>query len=419
MKRIVSLILAVMLCAGLAAPAMAADKNFSDVPSSHWAYTEIQSAVSDGITTGYSDGTFKPTASVTYAHFAAFLARAFYSSEIDLTITPWYKPYTDVLAAHGILDNTLIDSDLAANINQPINRYEMAKMMYNIIRSEGMTIPDNAITIADAGLNDLMSMPVYYRIPVAACYALGVLNGQSDGNFGGQNLMNRAQGCVVICRLRDKIENGSTATTPVTPTKPAAPTETVDPVETKPAETTSNIDAITGTGKLSNGKPITVDNVLELIDELRVKYPDNSIYMPVGTRYSSHALPGQSSHAGCNGLATMFSDYIFGNYLANPPHLQTDYTKIRPGDIIVERYADDPYDDFGTKSNKWLIHVTMATSEYSLRNDYEEGEFSAVQSNHSHTVFWEEKNMGSNLGNNHIIAEMNNVRWSVWTRYPD
>lgn len=405
MKRIVSLILAVMLCAGLAAPAMAAGTSFTDVPSSHWAYAEIQSAVSDGITTGYSDGTFKPTASVTYAHFAAFLARAFYPSEIDLTITPWYKPYTDVLAAHGILDNTLIDSDLAANINQPINRYEMAKMMYNIIRSKGMTIPDNAITIADAGLNDLMSMPVYYRIPVAACYALGVLNGQSDGNFGGQNLMNRAQGCVVICRLRDKIENGSAVTTPVTPTKPA--------------ETTSNIDAITGTGKLSNGKPITVDNVLELIDELRVKYPDNSIYMPVGTRYSSHALPGQSSHAGCNGLATMFSDYIFGTGLANPPHLQTDYTKIRPGDIIIERHADDPYDDFGTKSNKWLYHVTMATSEYSLRNDYEEGEFSVVQSNHDHDVIWEKASDQSNMGNNHIIAEMNDVRWSVWTRYPD
>lgn len=247
MKKIVALILAVMLCAGLAAPAMAADKNFSDVPSSHWAYAEIQSAVSDGITTGYSDGTFKPTASVTYAHFAAFLARAFYPSEIDLTITPWYKPYTNVLAAHGILDNTLIDSDLAANINQPINRYEMAKMMYNIISSKGLTIPSpgEAIAIADAGLDDLIPMPVYYRIPVATCYALGVLNGQSDGSFGGQNLMNRAQGCVVICRLYKILDGESTSVTPTKPAEPTKPTNTDTPAapSTVPDNTSSGTPA--------------------------------------------------------------------------------------------------------------------------------------------------------------------------------
>ena len=404
MKRIVSLILAVMLCAGLAAPAMAADKNFSDVPSSHWAYAEIQSAVSDGITTGYSDGTFRPTASVTYAHFAAFLARAFYPSEIDLTITPWYKPYTDILAAHGILDNTLIDSDLAANINQPINRYEMAKMMYNIIRSEGMTIPDNAITIADTGLNDLMSMPVYYRIPVAACYALGVLNGQSDGNFGGQNLMNRAQGCVVICRLRDKIENGSTVTTPVTPTKPTAPTETVDPVETKPAETTTtNSNRV-----LSNGKPITVDNVLELMDELRVKYPDGTVYMPIGQKYYTSIYPGYTYAYECAGWAAMASDYIFGKNA--PARMHTDYTRIRPGDVI-ELY---------TSTTNEYVHAYLATTEYDTSvNNWETAALGVVQSGNSQEVWWDDKKYGSNIGDNYILAEMNDYYWVIHTRYPD
>lgn len=406
MKRIVSLILAVMLCASLAAPAMAADKNFSDVPSSHWAYAEIQSAVSDGITTGYSDGTFKPTASVTYAHFAAFLARAFYPSEIDLTITPWYKPYTDVLAAHGILDNTLIDSDLAANINQPINRYEMAKMMYNIISSKGLTIPSpgEAIAIADAGLNDLMSMPVYYRIPVAACYALGVLNGQSDGNFGGQNLMNRAQGCVVICRLRDKIENGSTVTTPVTPTEPTAPTETVDPVETKPAETTTT----SSNRVLSNGKPVTVDNVLELIDELRVKYPDGTVYMPVGQKYYTSIYPGYTYAYECAGWAAMASDYIFGK--DTPRRIHTDYTRIRPGDVIKLYTNTSPKD----------IHTWLATTEYDTSvNDWETAALGIVQSGNDHEVWWEDKKYGSNLCDNYILAEMNDYYWVIYTCYPD
>lgn len=50
-------------------------QEFSDVPPSHPFYTEIDWLVDAGVTTGYSDGTFRPSAVVTRQAMAAFLVR--------------------------------------------------------------------------------------------------------------------------------------------------------------------------------------------------------------------------------------------------------------------------------------------------------------------------------------------------------
>ncbi|MFA1737675.1 S-layer homology domain-containing protein [Lysinibacillus fusiformis] len=53
---------------------------FKDVPKSHWAYESIKQ-VEKGLVTGYEDGAYKPSAQVTRAEFATFLARVFESNE--------------------------------------------------------------------------------------------------------------------------------------------------------------------------------------------------------------------------------------------------------------------------------------------------------------------------------------------------
>ena len=50
-KQITAFALALALCLGLAVPVSAA--GFSDVPASHWAYEQINRAVTDGIVGGY------------------------------------------------------------------------------------------------------------------------------------------------------------------------------------------------------------------------------------------------------------------------------------------------------------------------------------------------------------------------------
>lgn len=57
-------------------PEPADKKMFTDVPSTHWAYADVQKLAASGITTGYADQMFKPENKVSRSQFAAFLYRA-------------------------------------------------------------------------------------------------------------------------------------------------------------------------------------------------------------------------------------------------------------------------------------------------------------------------------------------------------
>ena len=316
-KRITALFLVYALSASLVVPAYAASGGFTDVPSTFWAYTEITEAVNKGITNGYADGTFKPRNSVTNAHFCAFLARAFYADEyVDGTKSPWYKVYTDVLDEHGILDRTTLSKDFDGNINKPINRYDMAQMMRHILDDKNAEMPTNEeMAAARNAIGDWDGVPAEYRGAVSLCYAMGVLNGQSDGNFGGNNLMNRGQGCVVVYRLTQKIETGSTEIEPSVPEKPEQPS------------TPSS-----GTQTLSNGKTVTEENVAALLEELKEKYPHKGYY-DVSKSYYFAAMNANGHD--CAKLAFMVSDDIFGTEATLYSH--QNYESIKLGDIIEQK----------------------------------------------------------------------------------
>lgn len=350
-----------------------AANNFTDVPSTFWAYTEITEAVNKGITNGYADGTFKPRNSVTNAHFCAFLARAFYADEyVEGTESPWYKVYTDVLDEHGILDETTLSKDFNSNINKPINRYDMAQMMYHILKDKNAKMPSNAeMAAARNAIGDWDSVPAEYRGGVSLCYAMGVLNGQSDGNFGGNNLMNRGQGCVVVYRLTQKIENGSTGIEPSVPVKPDEP---------------SNPSPSTQT--LTNGKPVTVENVSELLSELKeTKYPHKGTYDPYEPKY--YFACKHSYGIECAKLAYMISDDIFG--VDAPIRTHTNYENVKPGDIIECKGENG-------KTFHWFVISEIDDS----------GKYHGVGGDASGIIGWNE------------LGRMS--KWDyevVWTRYPE
>lgn len=77
-------------------PAHAAEATaFKDVPRTHWAYETVMWSKDQGVSTGYPDGTFRPSQVVTESEFLAMLLRAY--PEISLagaqTGQPWYAPY--------------------------------------------------------------------------------------------------------------------------------------------------------------------------------------------------------------------------------------------------------------------------------------------------------------------------------------
>jgi hypothetical protein len=71
---------------------------FTDVPSGHWAFKYIQKMYEDEITTGYSDGTYRPGGNVTRGQMAAFIIRGLYGETFPYNTTPYFS---DVPPSHG------------------------------------------------------------------------------------------------------------------------------------------------------------------------------------------------------------------------------------------------------------------------------------------------------------------------------
>jgi subtilisin family serine protease len=110
---------------------------FSDVPSSHWAFKYIQKLRELGITSGYSDGTYKPDNQVTRAETSVFLVRALLGETFSFPASPyfsdvpsgyWAFKYVQKLRELGITsgygdgtyrpDNPVIRSEMAVFISR-------------------------------------------------------------------------------------------------------------------------------------------------------------------------------------------------------------------------------------------------------------------------------------------------------------
>ena len=359
MKRILSLVLALILCTSLAVPALAAD--FSDVPPSHNFYPAVADCSSKGIVGGYPDGTFRPSATVTRSNFCVMLSRAFYPSDItrytnDFTLSygSFYPNYL-ALANNGIWNNVSFDeeyiytSDFAASMNLGISRYDMAQLMTNIMNARGFAAGEAEKNAAASKITDYSSIPGQYREAVANVYALGVIGGYSDGSFNGGGVMNRGQAAAVIYRMTQAVPVEAPA--PETPAVPAPETPEA------PAPETPSTSAA---GTLTNGKPITVENVTELMNELRAQYPsktDAGRYNgPAAIRQitKTYTFPNGpcSTSAGCGGWAARVFNYIFGQDVT---FRQVSYDEARVGDLLID-----------VNSQGYATHVAIVSTRQTI-----------------------------------------------------
>ena len=84
MKRQLASLLVLALCA--ASPIKAASSTFYDVPSTHWAYEDIQQAAQKGILQGTGtdkngNRLFEPQSSLTTAQFITIVVRGYYAGQ--------------------------------------------------------------------------------------------------------------------------------------------------------------------------------------------------------------------------------------------------------------------------------------------------------------------------------------------------
>ena len=194
--------------------AFAASVKFTDVPDSHWASSSITEMADKGIMSGIGNNLFAPSQQLSNAEFVTMLVRQFYSDKLGTEGGTWYAPFMAAAKSANILTGTNVGSNenLATST---INRYDMAQLMYNVLKAQGIATSSLSDTSKVA---DWSAVPSNYCDAVSVCYNMGMLTGvDNKGTFNGTGVMDRAQAAVVMDRLLDVCSGG----TPSTPEKPA------------------------------------------------------------------------------------------------------------------------------------------------------------------------------------------------------
>ncbi len=192
--------------------AFAASVKFTDVPSSHWASSSIYKMADKGIMSGIGNNLFAPSQQLSNAEFITMLVRQFYSDKLGAEGSTWYAPFMAAAKSANILAGTNVTA------TSTINRYDMAQLMYNVLKAEGITTSSLSDTSKVA---DWSAVPSTYRDAVSVCYNMGMLTGvDNTGTFNGTGNMDRAQAAVVMDRLLE-VCSGGTPSTPTVPEKPA------------------------------------------------------------------------------------------------------------------------------------------------------------------------------------------------------
>ncbi|WP_297083313.1 S-layer homology domain-containing protein [uncultured Demequina sp.] len=175
---------------------------FWDVPKSHQFYDEIEWLAGTGITTGYSDGSFRPDAKVTREAFAAFMyrldGRPSYSAPKSSAFTdvspsdPFYKEIS-WLASTGISTGW---SDGTFRPKDNISREAMAAFLYRYYEQPSTKV-NAAQRFKDLGWGDRFLREISWLANE------GISTGYSDGTFRPHSSVTREAMAAFLERASD------------------------------------------------------------------------------------------------------------------------------------------------------------------------------------------------------------------------
>ena len=209
MKKITSLLLAVLVVFSLCVPVMAVEKSgfqkvntytegqFTDVPSDAWCVANVRTAYEYGIMGGKTTTYFDVNGSLTVAQtivMAARLHSGYNGKNIEFAAgDPWYQSYLDYAKKNGIVWKY-------DQYDVPITRAEFARILSS-------TLPDSALKkisdIEEGAIPDVPSDASYFDA-VYRLYRAGVLTGNDKkGTFTPDSNISRGAAAVIIGRMAD------------------------------------------------------------------------------------------------------------------------------------------------------------------------------------------------------------------------
>lgn len=194
MKKFLSMVLALALSLGLAAPALAySTSDFSDVSQSHWAYAAIMEMADAGVIQGTGGGRFSPEEPLSAEMFITLVGRVMFP-EIKAQGGDWSGPYVAAMKDRGFWENTNITDKTISN---DISRYDMAVILAWCLKS----LSGIAELGSPTGITDFEEMPYHYMGAVQFVCAAGLIRGDENHRFNGANSTTRQEAAVVIHRL--------------------------------------------------------------------------------------------------------------------------------------------------------------------------------------------------------------------------
>lgn len=320
-KRVVCLLLSTVTAFSFATLTFASPEppDFVDVPANHWAFNAIEQAYFKDVMQGVGNNKFAPDKNVTNAEWIKMISNIFVPENERQTTTGnlWWQPDINWILSSGLLDNTMLYdkingkniSNISSDVNAPINRYEMAQIIYNIsTKNPGYYTYEKTVNTdgISSKISDYKDIPTRYRSAVEYCYASGLLSGVDKfGTFDGTKPMTRAAAAVVVDRLLDErtpfntrpsIDSNTTVTkipvetsTPTpTPTPSPTPTPTPEKILTASEASEEVLRLVNIEREKVGANPLTLNS--DLVKVAQVKSDDM-----VQKKYFSHQSPTYGS----------------------------------------------------------------------------------------------------------------------------
>lgn len=207
-RKIASLLLAGAMTVNIAAASTAAHAAaFTDVPDDAWYSQAVDYAVSHGMFSGTGAGTFSPSTPMTRGMIVVVLsnvAKADVSSAKDASFSDvqpsdWYADAIDWAYEQGYVSGTGANT---FSPNSVVTRAQIAVILSNYLHSINADFEEDGNSVA---FNDIASIPSWALEGVKYMQAIGLMAGDSAGNFNPNKELTRAEAATVFMRMDQKL----------------------------------------------------------------------------------------------------------------------------------------------------------------------------------------------------------------------
>lgn len=200
-KRILSAVLALLLCVGMMPGARAA-QTYSDVPALHWAEKDIYRATELGIFNGIGNGLFGLGQAITRAQFVTAMVRLFdwelvnpqEGTFTDVAFGKWYYDEVETAVANGAIPA----SSKTFRPDDSISRGDMAAML---MRALGYTSLATTVSSYSCPFTDVVTNKGF----ITMAYDMGIVKGVGNGLFAPDWGTTREQAATILVRLYDRL----------------------------------------------------------------------------------------------------------------------------------------------------------------------------------------------------------------------